>query len=455
MSTQLHFDDHAGFQRAAIYWTVAGAGGALLGLLGRGMFGVGVEHMPEFMFGLAGAGIGAATGLLDRGSALKAAAGAGIGLALGVAMALLGGISALGAAGPLIGAAVAGAGLGLLFGVKGAPAPARAVGHAIAAVIGFYVIQVLMLGDTAFEWLALPGIREAAAGAVMGLFLSLGGAVGRVRLDADPVHQLWNEKREGITGDLKDLAERVVELYDEVMTRVARRRNEMQTEAILADTERVASETTQRLIRLAERWCTIETTVDKASRPRLEARLAALREKIDKAKDSVVRAEYQAAAASLEQQLSSFERIDVARERLIARIHRCHTSLEQVSVTLLQMSTTDAQNASMSLQPELERLDEMSEEFSWNTLSVEDLCNLDGEPALAPLDPEESSREVETVVEDAAEASTSGADAAARLVALREKIDSVLDAAEPAAAEPAAAPAAEVAEAPAERTVEA
>jgi len=389
MTTQLYFDDHEGFQRSAIYWTLAGAGGALLGLLGRGMFGYGVEYAHAFMFGMAGLSMGAATGLLKGGTAPRVLVGAGLGLALGLAMAVVGGLSVLGAAAPLVGAAIAGAGLGLLFGPESAPSPARAVGYAIAAVVGFYVIQILMLGTSAVSWMALPGIREAASGAVLGLFISLGGAVGRVRLDADPVHRLWLEKRDGIQGDLRDLAERSVELYDEIMGRVERRRSELKSEAVLEDTQRVAAETTQRLIRLAERWCTIEATVDNSSRPRLDARLGALREKIGKATDSVVRAEYQAAAASLEQQLSSFERINVARERLIARIHRCHTSLEQVSVTLLQVSTTDAQNASMSLQPELERLDEMSEEFSWHTLSVEDLCNLEGEPVLSALEPED------------------------------------------------------------------
>ncbi len=387
MSLQMSFNDHEGFQRNAIYWTLAGAAGGLLALLGRTLFTVAPEaSYTTFLVGV-GACVGLTCGLL-RGRWSHLPLGAFAGAGLGALGAFISGVN-LDAA-PLLGAAAAGLGLGALWGPPQAPRFARGVAFAIAAVVGTHILHTLVLNESALAFLQLPGVRDATAGGLLGLFLSLGGALGRLSLNTDPIHALWDERREHVHGDMRELAERSVSLYDEIQQRLERRRAEVTgpaaqaEEATLNDTRRVAQETTERLIRLAERWCAVEGSVDDALRPRLDARLKALETKIEAAQDAVVRAEYQAAAASLREQLASFERIHVARERLVARIHRCHTSLEQVAVTLLHLSTTDAQNASLALQPELERLAQMSEGFSWKTLSVDDLCAMEEEAAVTP-----------------------------------------------------------------------
>lgn len=374
MKSQIQFDDHEGFQRSALYLTVCGAGGAMLGLLGSTLLGASVGSPDLYVLGLAGAGIGAAIGLLrDQWSAI--AAGTGVGALLGAAMAWAMVSFSATMLWPLIIAAAAGAITGVFWGSDRAPRGARAVGFALAAVIGLYVAKVLFLADAAP--LGVPGVREAATGGVLGLFVSLGTAVGRFRLDNDPVRMLWAESRGQVSGDMRELTERGIALYHEILGRLSKRRGEGDTSPILNDTERVSSETTRRLILLARRWSDIEGSVDDTAQARLTARLGALEEKIASVNDPVVKAEYRAAADGVRRQLAGFDKIDVARERLIARVHRCLTSLEQVSLMLLQLSTTDAQHASLGLQPELERLDEMTEEFSWKTLSVDDLCELD------------------------------------------------------------------------------
>ncbi len=375
MLGQLHFDDHTGFQRNTIYWTIAGAAGALLGLVARTWMVEGFDY--ACLMALTGAGIGAAAGLL-RSDYNKIAVGAIAGGALGALAGAVATISALGATAALTGAALAGIGAGLIWGPEAAPRPARAVAYGLMAVIGLFVSTKLFLtASPIFELLGQPGAQDAATGATLGFFLSLGGTVGRLTLDRDEVKHLWSETRESLKGDMAELAQQGVTLYDEIIGRLNRRSKEGKDLAILDEARRVSSETTQRLILLARRWCEIEGSVDGTARPRLEARREALEGKIATVKDSVIRAEYQAVIKTLDEQLAGFDKIDIARERLVARMHRCLASLERVSLMVLQLSTSDAQDASLSIKPELYRLDEMSDELSWKTLSIDDLCGPD------------------------------------------------------------------------------
>ncbi|MEO1270771.1 MAG: hypothetical protein AAFX99_22015, partial [Myxococcota bacterium] len=374
--------------------TVSGAGGALLGLIGTTMFAP-VATPDLYILGLAGAGIGAAIGLLrEQWSSIAVGTAVGALLGAAVAWAMLSFSATL--MWPLVIAAAGGAITGIFWGSDRAPRPARAIGFALAAVVGLYVANVLFLSSG--SPLALPGIREAATGGVLGLFVSLGTAVGRFRLDNDPIRMLWDEARSSISGDMRELTARGVDLYNEVLARLNKRRGEGDTSPILDDTERVTRETTERLINLGRRWSDIEADVDETTKARLTARLDALEEKIATVNDLVVKAEYRAAADGVRRQLAGFDKIDIARERLIARVHRCLTSLEQVSLMLLQLSTTDAQHASLGLQPELARLDEMTEEFSWKSLSVDDLCELD--PPTEMILPDELEARRPTASED-------------------------------------------------------
>jgi hypothetical protein len=384
MLARLYFEDHLEFQRNTLYWTLAGAAGALLGLFLRGLVGPDMHYVV--MLGTTGLGLGVASGLLS-GKGKHIAAGAGIGLALGVVAAVVSGIAALGAFAPLVGMAVGGIGAGLVWGSSGAPRVARSVGYAIMGVVGLFVAYTLLLGDTAISMLALPGIQDALTGGVLGFFLSLGGAVGRIKLDPDPLKPLWDEISGELEGDMAELARQGYDLYTELRSRAENRRKRGKDHKILADVERVGAETAERLLRLAQRWCQIERTVDDTARPRLNARLEALEAKIASVSDPIIVSEYGAAAESIRRQLAGFDKIDLGRERLVARMHRCLAALERISLMLLQLSTSDAQDAALNLQPELELLDEMSDELSWKTLSVEDLMAMDNVDPVAAASP--------------------------------------------------------------------
>jgi hypothetical protein len=325
---------------------------------------------------MTGLGIGIASGMM-QGRLARIALGAFVGLALGVVAGLVGGIAVLGGFAPLVGAAVGGVGIGLFWGRAGVPRVARAISYAVAAVLGLFVITAILLGDTAFTSLTLPGVQDALSGGLMGLFLSLGGAVGRVKVDPDPLAPLWAEISGELKGDMLELARQGYDLYFEIRGRVDARRKVANGHSVLDEVDRVASETAERLLRLARRWSQIERSVDNTAKPRLVARLGALEEKVAAATDTIIRAEYGAAAESVRRQLISFEKIDVGRERLVARMHRCVAALERISLMLLQMSTTDAEDAALRLVPELEHLDDMSEELSWKTLSVDELMAMD------------------------------------------------------------------------------
>lgn len=373
MMEQIHFQDHAGFQRNVLFWTVAGAGGALLALFLRG-FPMVEAHGYTVMLGATGLAIGGASGWL-RGRWQQVLVGAVLGSILGGAAAMVGQMPSLAAYAPLVGAALAGGGAGFFWGPSEAPPYARALGFAMAAVCGVYVVSTFLLQDSGVALLQKPGIQDAVSGGLLGFFLSLGGAVGRVQTAAKSVvEEAWEEIEPGLAGDMRTLAAQGVKLHHEVMERCESQQLENGDSSILEETRRVSQETILRLVKLAERWCKIEEGVDQEAVPRLEARLEALEEKLSGSTDKVIVAEYSAAAKSVREQLEGFGRVDLARERLVARMHRCLASLERINLLLLQVSTTSAQDASMSLQPELNRLDEMSDDLSWQTFSVEELC---------------------------------------------------------------------------------
>ncbi|MEL6181005.1 MAG: hypothetical protein AAFS10_18755, partial [Myxococcota bacterium] len=157
MKSHICFDDHEGFQRSTLYLTVSGAGGALLGLIGTTMFAP-VATPDLYILGLAGAGIGAAIGLLrEQWSSIAVGTAVGALLGAAVAWAMLSFSATL--MWPLVIAAAGGAITGIFWGSDRAPRPARAIGFALAAVVGLYVANVLFLSSG--SPLALPGIREA------------------------------------------------------------------------------------------------------------------------------------------------------------------------------------------------------------------------------------------------------------------------------------------------------
>lgn len=404
MLARLYFEDHVGFQRNTLYWTLAGATGALLSLFLRAFVAPDLQF-PVILLGATGLALGVASGILS-GKGKLVAIGAGIGLALGVLAATLSFVAALGPAAPLVGIAVGGLGAGLVWGSDEAPRLARAVGYALMGVIGLFVADTLLIGDTAVSFLSLPGIQHALTGAVLGFFLSLGGAVGRIKLDPDPLKPLWDEISGELDGDMAELARQGYDLYTEIRSRAETRRKQGKDHQILTDVERVGAETAERLLRLAQRWCQIERTVDDTARARLTARLEALDGKVRDVNDPIIRAEYGAAAESIRRQLAGFDKIDLGRERLVARMHRCLAALERISLMLLQLSTSDAQDAALNLQPELELLDEMSDELSWKSLSVEDLMAMERAEDAAALEPVttaevEEAKTEETDVEEA------------------------------------------------------
>jgi hypothetical protein len=309
MSFQLGFRDHEGFHRAALWMT---AGGALAGLA-AGLAGAGITG--TLYAGATGAVLGA--GLADRKAGLtRLALRAGfLALAVGAFVAVRG--LAGGHAGVLALAAVLGFALNL--GVSGWRAVAAiAVGGGIA-YLGAYAAGEVMIAQ---ETEALPDTLEAVLASTAMAMVSVAAllprhvVVARVRRAA------------GLDPEVRALVARGDAVWKQVGGRLDPEGNALLRDGVT------------RLHDLADRWSRVDRPSE--SRETLEARIKDLDARVEATRDDVARAQYREARAAVEDQLRLVDSIEQSRERVLARLHACVTTLEKFRLAAANLDGKDA-----------------------------------------------------------------------------------------------------------------
>ena len=295
MSFQLGFRDHEGFHRAASWMAAGGAAAGLVaGLAGAGITGT-------LYAGAAGAVLGA--GIADRAAGrARLALRAGM-VALAVGAFALGKALGGGHAGVLALAAVVG--LALNLGVRGwRAAAALGIGGGIAYLGAFAAGEVMIARETA----PLPDALESMLAATAMSIVSIAALLPRHLMIA-------RAPAASLDPEVRALIGRGEAVWREVGGKLDREANQLLKDGVT------------RLHDLADRWSRVDRPAE--SRQTLEARGAELDAKIEATRDDVARAQYREARAAVADQVRFLDSIDQSRERVLARLHACVTTLEK------------------------------------------------------------------------------------------------------------------------------
>jgi hypothetical protein len=311
------FRDHEGFHRAAAGMAIGGVAAGL----GAGVAGVGVEG--ALFAGAAGATLGA--GWADREGGRSRFAARVVLLAMAAGAFLAGRSIGGGHVGVLALAAVVG--LAVNLGVTGWRAVAAVlVGGGVAYLGGFAAGQVMIARETA----SLPHALEVALAATAMSVVCVAALLPRhLMLVTDPVRAAARSLPEGLEPEVRSLLARGTAVWEQVSPRLDDEGRALLRDGVL------------KLHTLATRWSNVDAPAEDAAvltkrAEELDARIAA-------AGDDVAREQYREARAAVEDQRRYVDEIQKSRERVVARLHACVTTLEKFRLAAAHL---DSQHAS-------------------------------------------------------------------------------------------------------------
>jgi hypothetical protein len=309
----LRFVEHQAFHRAAA-WMMAGgvAAGMIAGLAGAGITGA-------LFAGATGAVLGAGWADREAGAARLAARAVLLAVAVG-AFALVRELAG-GHLGVLAMALVLGVALNL-GGSWRRTLAALLVGGGIAYVGGYAAGQVMIARETA----PLPGWLEVTLASAAMSGVCIAALLPRhLLLLRDAVAAARRSLPTGVDAEVKSLLDRGVAVWDQVSPQLGDDDRALLCEGVL------------KMHDLAARMARADVATESAET--LEARRADLDARIAASTDDLARTQYQEARAAVEDQVRYAAQIRTARERVIARLHACVTTLEKFRLAAARQST--------------------------------------------------------------------------------------------------------------------
>jgi hypothetical protein len=341
MATVLRFRDHEEFQRAALHM---GAAGVLAGLVVHtaGLIdpALGPFTAPWAAAGLMAAAAFGAAKPVARLQVRELGIIAGVGAAVGMALAFLGGT---------LGLAALAVGFGALI-ARGSRRVALTLlwAGATALLSRTVFLNLVAAADVAH----VPMWVTAAATGGACTFVGVLGLLPRhLELGHDRVKEAFDACEGKLAGEVRDLANRGQAVWAKVETTV-----EADSPA-----RRAIEDAVVRLCDVARRWSEVEADGARTSAEGLAQRMADITEKMERTDDGVAKEQYAQAHAALAEQLRYLKEIGTARERVIARMHHYLAAMERLRFAVIQHRSADASRLSSEVQPILEELSHIGE----------------------------------------------------------------------------------------------
>jgi hypothetical protein len=316
MTPELRFLDHESFHRSAGWMVVGGIiAGAIAGAAGAGV--------PGALFaGATGAVLGA--GWADRAAGRVRLAARAVLVAAAVAAFAL--VRPVGGGHLAVAALAAVVGLALNLGVSRARvALAVVVGGGVAYLGGYAAGQVMIARETAPlpDWIEVTLAATAFAGVCIAALL--------------PRHLLWvrdavaaaqRSLPAGLDPDVRALVDRGTAVWRQVAPQLD------------ADGRTLLGDGVLRLHDLASRWARVGDATEDAGT--LRQRRTELDGKVAATDDDVAREQYVEARAAIDDQLRYVDAIRTSRERVVARLHACVTTLEKFKLAVAHLESQKA-----------------------------------------------------------------------------------------------------------------
>jgi hypothetical protein len=222
------------------------------------------------------------------------------------------------------------------------------------AVVGTDIARIL-----AFRLLDFSAPSLVVAGfsaAVVALFAALGSIAGHVALRQDPVEARCEQLLTHLSGDLRALALRALELYRECGKGLAALPREPAREELARTLARMTGDA----VELASEWSALEEQLDADGVRHLEEELADLTRSAQSSRDAVARRQLEIAAASLREEMERLEELKLRRERIVAKLKAEVALLDRARVALIGMRSGQVQIKAAALSALARRFNALS-----------------------------------------------------------------------------------------------
>ncbi len=220
------------------------------------------------------------------------------------------------------------------------PGALHYVGTALAtgglAVAGTEVAKIL---SSRLQDLATPSVLNfAASGVVIALFAGIGSLASHVALKSDPVEAKCEELIPTLSDEFATQLTRALSLYRQAGLQLAA----LPRDAAREELARTLQKLTKDAAELAGEWAGVEAQVQENAHAELQKEIDELKKSAKAARDAVARAQLEAAASSLTEELGSLGELRLKRERVLARLKSQVALLERARVALIGMRSTHA-----------------------------------------------------------------------------------------------------------------
>ena len=343
--------DHGAFHGTVLRAAIGGAAGGLVAFIVAGVVGV-LDPQLAFAIAVSSGALGAAA-IRPRkwGRGLWGALLGGVG----------GALFSLALPWPAFAAALLGATAVPALAPQ-ASARRRALTWLMASSLGgagLFVAHVLLGWDPLGGWLPAP-LTAAAAGAAGGLFLGLASAPKHLAPPRDPVEQALRAGLGTKDGEIHALLERALGIHRALRSELQRREDDDPTAGRLRER---SGQAVLRILEIANQCRQVDRDLATTPVAQLQLRISELSEKEATARDPAAKTSYKDAIESLRAQIEAIDRIELGRERIVARLHANVAILEKLRLSLIHLRNAQAERIGGEASPVVEALDELGREL--------------------------------------------------------------------------------------------
>lgn len=215
-----------------------------------------------------------------------------------------------------------------------------ALGAALSGALAVGGLEVAQTLTQRLLALSAPSFVIAAlAGAVFALFFGLGQIAAHLALDPDPVEARCNELLAKLSGELRTLSTRALELYRACGKILGQLPHEPAREELAQSLGNL----TREAVEVAAEWANVEAQLQGRAQSELGAQIQDLEKSASAAHDPLARRQLQSAAASLAEEKARLDELSLRRERVIARLKSDLAQLERARISLLGVQLGNAE----------------------------------------------------------------------------------------------------------------
>jgi hypothetical protein len=229
-----------------------------------------------------------------------------------------------------------------------------ALSGAALAVAGLQIARIL---GAQLSLHGAPGpLIAAISGSVLALFAAISTLSAHLALRPDPVEARCEALIPELSGELRTLASRALELY----RLCGHSLGQLPRQPAREELARTLGRLTQDAVSLAADWSGVEAQLDQSTRSGLSEQAADLEKSAASAKDPLARRQLELAAASLREEQEGLDELGLRRERIIAKLKSEVALLERARVSLIGLRSGQAQLKSAELSALTRKFDALS-----------------------------------------------------------------------------------------------